>query len=634
MALKENGPEINFSFALMKNLLHQLRHLFFNSKTHLLCIGALSASYTIVEFSVVSTMMDYWKYSEVEEDLRKAAVLTNLQDGLSSVLSIFASLISESYTGPLTMITICAAAAIQGLMLLWTSANSVSGALYAAILFLALGKSGQTLLGSFLKNKVEEILEEREKSEIKDGSTEKQNGQDLVRTILTNTWLLVPLVVGYVVIVFADFANQDYYYLFRSSAILMGGCYLLFLFGRTKYSHEQLLDESNLGKIFRICKAACGRRRSDYPTSPNCYYWKGNVRTNLCYDHGKGLRLKPRVPRLFRWLDKAAILNQKDSIYPEVSPDTQERNGKVCTVEDVREVKSFVPMIYLCFTFFAYSLLVATGNTFFVAQASNMKPTKGYDISRLFLIKTGMRKVSQFIFFWIVTGLRSMRTAGFTSKRFTVTTSIISIGFGMVCAVICCVVAWKVELQRLSLTKYGQEELKSPTRALVPQFILLGMTEALVEGGLKLLYVAHVEKALWSFTDSYIELLNGIGKLLFFPLVVTFSGSWFKESIDTSHVDRFYLMLGILNAALLQIFAYYSFKYTYNEISPEDDHADQPEACNQEKQSTGSSLVGKSMMMGICCCGLRNFFSMILVPSMRVRRTPLNVVVWEATGRP
>lgn len=58
-------------------------------------------------------MMDYWKYSEVEEDLLKAAVLTNLQDGLSSVLSIFASLISESYTGPLTMITICAAAAIQ-----------------------------------------------------------------------------------------------------------------------------------------------------------------------------------------------------------------------------------------------------------------------------------------------------------------------------------------------------------------------------------------------------------------------------------------------------------------------------------------------------------------------------------------
>ncbi|KAG2380839.1 uncharacterized protein HKW66_Vig0202120 [Vigna angularis] len=309
-------------------------------------LHTLSVSYTIVEFSVLSSMMDYWKYSKVEEDLRKSAILTNLQDGLSSVLSIFASLISESYTGPLTMITICAAAAIEGLMLLWTSDSSVSGALYAAILFLALGKSGQTLLGSFLKNKVEEILEEREKSEIKDGSIEKQNEQDLICTILTNTWLLVPLVVGYVVIVFADFADQDYYYLFRSSAILMGGCYLLFLFGRTKYSHEQLLDESNLGKIFRICKAACERRRSDYPTSPNCYYWKGNVRTNLCYDHDNGLRLKPRVPRLFRWLDKAAILNQKDSKYPEVSPDTQERNGKVCTVEEYENCRLYVEKIH------------------------------------------------------------------------------------------------------------------------------------------------------------------------------------------------------------------------------------------------------------------------------------------------
>ncbi|QCE03792.1 solute carrier family 15 [Vigna unguiculata] len=581
MALKENGSEINFSFAIMKNLLHQLRHLFLNSKTLLLCTGALAASYTIVEFSVVSTLMDYLPYSEVVEDLRIAAILTNLQDGLSSVLSIFASLISESYTGPVTVITICAAAAIEGLMLLWTSASSVSGALYAAILFLALGRSGQTLLGTFLKNKVEEILEAREKSEIKNGSTEKQNEQDLIRTILTNTWLLVPLVVGYVIIVSTEFVNQDYYELFRSSAVLMGACYLLFLFGSTKYRNEQVLDESNLGKIFRICKAACGRRRSDYPKSQNRYYWKGNVRTNLCYDEGKGLRLKPRVPRLFRWLDKAAILKEKDSIYPDVTPDTQERDGKVCTVEDVRDVKSLVPMIYLCFTFFAYSLLVATGNTFFVAQASTMRPTKGYDISKLFLIKTGVRKVSQFICFLIVTGLRSMRTADFTSKKFIVTTSIIRIAVGMVCAVICCFVAWKVELQRLSMTKYEQGELKSPTRALVPQFILLGMTEALVEGGLKLLYVAHVEKALWSFVDSYSELLNGIGKLLLIPLVLTFSGSWFQESIDTSNVDRFYLMLGILNAALLQIFAYYSFKYTYKEICPEDDDADQPEAYNQ-----------------------------------------------------
>ncbi|KAL9303206.1 hypothetical protein ACSQ67_020469 [Phaseolus vulgaris] len=49
-----------------------------------------------------------------------------------------------------------------------------------------------------------------------------------------------------------------------------------------------------------------------------------------------------------------------------------------------------------------------------------------------------------------------------------------------------------------------------------------------------------------------------------------FRGSWFKKTIDTSHLDRFYLMLGILNAALLLVCGYYSFRYTYKETSPED----------------------------------------------------------------
>ncbi|KAK7382727.1 hypothetical protein VNO80_01756 [Phaseolus coccineus] len=112
MAQQENGSEIKFSFALMKNFLHQLRHLFVNSKT-LLFMGALAASYNIMEFSVFSTMMDYYEVSEVVMDLRISAIVTNLQDGLSSLLFIFASLISEAYTGPVSMITICAAASIE-----------------------------------------------------------------------------------------------------------------------------------------------------------------------------------------------------------------------------------------------------------------------------------------------------------------------------------------------------------------------------------------------------------------------------------------------------------------------------------------------------------------------------------------
>ncbi|XP_027908569.1 protein NRT1/ PTR FAMILY 5.14-like isoform X2 [Vigna unguiculata] len=535
MAQLENGSEINFSFAGMKNLVNRLPSPF-NLKT--IPVIALIACYTVMELLVVSTLVDYLSDSGKVKDLRITAALNNLQDSLSSLLFIFVSLISEAYTGPFNMITVCSAASIQGLMLLWISASSAFRAVYAAMLFLALGKSGQKLLENFLEHQEEAtLIEATKKCEIEYGSTIKKNEELL-------------FFVGFLAIVFTSFFIESYEELFRYLAVSMGGGYLLFLFGSTKYRHEKVAVESNLGRIFRICKATCGRKKSDFP---------------------------------------ASIIQQQDSRHLEVSPDTQEGDGRVCTVKDVRDVKSLVPMFRLCFAFFAYSLLVATGNTYFVAQASTMLTTKGFDISKLFLIKTGVGKVSQFICFLIMACLRCMRTTDFTSKRFAVGTSIIRIVFGMFCAVICCLVARKVEFQRLSLPVMIDEnngERIRPVRitALVPQFILLGMTEALVEGGLESLFLAHVAKSMQSFVDSYSELVHSIGKLFLIPLVLTFGGSWFKESIDTTHLDRFYLMLGILNAAFLLVFIYSSFKYSYKGICYEDDDDHQPdtEAFNEQ----------------------------------------------------
>ena len=104
---------------------------------------------------------------------------------------------------------------------------------------------------------------------------------------------------------------------------------MFFLFGCKWYRLEKLSDESNLRMIFRICKAAFGKRDLKYPPSPNFYYWKDHKhnKNHDLYKHGKGLRLSPRVPRFFRWLDKAAIVKAEE----EMSPETQEKNGKLLT---------------------------------------------------------------------------------------------------------------------------------------------------------------------------------------------------------------------------------------------------------------------------------------------------------------
>ena len=48
-----------------------------------------------------------------QHEQRTAAVVTNLHNGLSSMVFVIVSLVSETYTGCFTAITFCAAASIQ-----------------------------------------------------------------------------------------------------------------------------------------------------------------------------------------------------------------------------------------------------------------------------------------------------------------------------------------------------------------------------------------------------------------------------------------------------------------------------------------------------------------------------------------
>ncbi|XP_052724162.1 protein NRT1/ PTR FAMILY 5.4-like isoform X2 [Vigna angularis] len=492
----------------------------------------------------------------------------------------------------------------QGLMLLWTSTlpvPSAIGSAFAAIVFLGIGKSGQKLSENFLEYQFEEKIKPKKQGG-KDGSTQDRNERSLGHTIFVNIWLFFPLVVGYIITVCLDFVFHDATLedLFRFSALLMGATHLLFLIGSLGYSRQELPVESDLSKIHRIFITALRKLSLKYPTSSNSYYWKGYKQQHT-YTRGEGVRLLPRVPRLFRWLDKAAIVKseeEEDSRHHRESIDTQEKKKKICTVKDVRDVKSLVHIIYLGLTIFPYSLLIASGDTFFVAQASELKSVmnkRGNDISILFLIKSVATDMSEFTCFLISLPFRKKqksRVARFIWERKAAT--IMRIGFGITCAVICGIIAWQVEMRRLSS--------KFTTVALVPQFVLLGMTEGLVDGGIERLFDDHVAKSLSNFEDSFSELVVGGGKLLIIPIVWIFSG-WIKETIDDSHLDRYYLMLAIMNAVLLLAFAYYSVTYAYKEVCPEDekvtteervDHAHQPDSEDAYQENTYPLKMGKS----------------------------------------
>ncbi|KAJ1411311.1 Proton-dependent oligopeptide transporter family [Sesbania bispinosa] len=476
--------------------------------------------------------MDYLTSSWEKENLRNAAIFTNLQDFLSCYFEFVLSLVSEAFTGCFTMITFSTAASTMGLMLLWISATSISNEfhmVYVAIVVLALGKAGQTLLQDFLEDQLDEKVKAKAKRESRaqHENTENKTEQDHIDKIRTNMLWRPACFAGNVLTVGISYVFYNQSDIFRFASLLMGAAGLIFFFGCARFSpssYKNLPTEPNLGKI-------------------------NTIFNNHLYKHGQELRLLPKVPKLLGWLDKAAIIEEQSSL----SPQRQERKRRLCIVKEVREVKSIIPLICLGFTFFAYSLVLATANTFFVEQTSNLRPAmvkNGSDIPLLFVAKSIMRDVSSFLC-WLITFAKLPKNWIVNSRLKRIVGIIIRIGIGMVCALICCIIAWQVEHQRLSLIRkegiLGNPDgnISMTTMVLVPQFLMLGITEGLVEGGLTNLFndIASKVKATVGYKSCAPPVVHNFlpvieGKFFTIPFVLIFRG-WIKETANTSHLDRY-----------------------------------------------------------------------------------------------
>ena len=230
------------------------------------------------------------------------------------------------------------------------------------------------------------------------------------------------------------------------------------------------------------------------------------------------------------------------------SPQEEEN---LCSVEQVTQVKCFLTLIPLWTTFLAYSLVQATGNTFFIEQRSNLKNTfTKHDrvlLVALFVLNSFLRFIIQRLF-------RS-------EKARNPNVTLVRIGVGMICSILCCIAAWQVEVHRLKEIKrlYPNKPSETDTISmsilwLLPQFILLGLTEGLVEEGLWEFFIKHVTKSMWNSGLLLTGCILSFGN--FFSIAcVQLVRSWFEgPTINDSHLDRYFRTLAILSAVFLCFF--------------------------------------------------------------------------------
>ncbi|XP_075672613.1 protein NRT1/ PTR FAMILY 5.4-like [Castanea sativa] len=532
------------------------RYYIFFSKPALFILGFV-LSHSLVELAVAKIMIVYLTDNWKRQNLPKAVVIMNLQDGVATILAVVLSYIADSYTGRFAMIVFTSIAYISGLVLLWYSAEFLSPSketrmFYVAAVMIALGKSGRDPpLRAFF---ADQFIEKEENSNIE--------GQEKIDS-RANVWWRIAWFSGASIAFFClSNPNTAWKKIFLVSALVMGANLLLFLFGFTFY-YRKPPERSPVGIIVRVFMAAIYKLHLNYPRTEEGFHWKNHTPSRFYENHIGQTCLLPKV-LLFGWLDKAAIIDEQT---PSISLEVQEDRGQLCTVEQVREVKGLFTLIPIWITFFGYSLVVATGSTFFFEQSSNMDFYIGNNvqvpISSFVVLESFISFIIPFLF-WS----KKARQQSVTRIR---------IGVGMVCSILSCIAAWWVEVHRLNLI---QEERIDPSDIsmsvlwLVPQFSLLGLMDGLASNGLQEFFYNRVTTSMRSYGPPFSDCVLGFGNFISIPLVLLFK-SWFKDTINTSHLDRYYLALATLNFVFLCIYAYASSGYFNMESASNDEESNE-----------------------------------------------------------
>ncbi|XP_060185539.1 protein NRT1/ PTR FAMILY 5.6-like [Lycium barbarum] len=531
-----------FSYSLSGHFTKWWRKAAFFSKAAIF-ISGLIGMHGIVEYALLATLI-----TQLEDDLglRSAAIAVNMFEGLSSLFVIVVSQLSESYFGRFKVILFTNAAFILGLGMLWRLSHQNDAAVYEALLWdndavvyvalvvLSFGKAGRDhTLKAFLADQLwcrkdqEPNLRRDEQNPQKCGKislilsriasiTRKINprrikddfeeDKEVIETRREFYWS-ISWIFGIIVATLSRFVGWKG--ILEISTIAVAAGFSMFLLGIPFYERKKP-SPSPLGYIFKVVKVALSKRHMDYPVSPN----------QLCKNNKSDTQILPHIAFL-RWLDKAAILEASTT---EQLAETAEET--VFEVAKVKDVKRLISMFPLWSTFYVYSLVGATANTFFYKQVKHMNDHLGrisnMPIVVFVIIKPFTSSITSNICSWFKNRSNARRPP------------LNRIRFGMFFSIICCAVASGVEVYRL------HDQIS--VFWLTPQFFLVGLMEGLSESGLQDFFETQVCESMKEYGPQFSEFSTGIGKFLsvIFILIFLF---WFNEEFETSRLDKYYAVL-------------------------------------------------------------------------------------------
>jgi solute carrier family 15 (peptide/histidine transporter), member 3/4 len=276
-----------------------------------------------------------------------------------------------------------------------------------------------------------------------------------------------------------------------------------------------------------------------------------------------------------RCLDKAAVI-----LHPVLSPESAQKVSSkqwaACTVTQVEEVKCILRLfpIWLCTV--VYSIAYNQMSSVFIEQGEAMDSTA----AKLHIPPGSMNVfeifgVSSFIVFY------QFCISPFMLKVFrNDLTELRRMGIGFIIAIMAMSSAGLVEFYRLKHAKRVCTNRCKDSSNLsilwqIPQYMLVGASEVFTYVGMMEFFNKESPDGLKSFASALYVASMSVGSYLseiVVTVIVKASGKgsrdgWISDSLNKGHMDKFYFLIGLLNALGFVLFLVCAKRYRGTQFS-------------------------------------------------------------------
>ncbi|KAH6833862.1 hypothetical protein C2S53_019426 [Perilla frutescens var. hirtella] len=302
----------------------------------------------------------------------------------------------------------------------------------------------------------------------------------------------------------------------RVLVIVLGASLFWFLLGFKFYNRVKPTGSALSDVPIVIC-SAIRKRNIAYPQSSE----------QLHQNSSGDVQILPHNSWL-RWLDRAAVVQEN-------------HEGCICcSVEQVKDVKYLLKMLPMWLTFITFSIVHASGDTFFLEEASSIT-----DASFPLLFLISLQRFTELVVSetsdYVLEKLHEKMN--FNAQRMM----LVRIGIGMLCCVLCCITAWTQAVHRLGLVAtHNKANGHMSVYRLTPQFLLLAFMEGLSLKGLQNFFESRVSRSMFRYGPSFEECVNAFGRFGSIGCILILS-KWFQNGVEKSQLNNYYIFLAFLS---------------------------------------------------------------------------------------